>query len=83
MNRGLLDGSVTLSLVEKMYFAMGSAQEIGNVLYLGMLMKGLRGTSGLGFKPHMCSHYRKKACGFNTIMGAGLRTWTVHRGFLE
>jgi len=74
MNRGLLDCSVILSLVEKMYFAMGSAQEIGNVLYPGMLMKELRGTFGLVFKPHMCSHYRKKVCGFSAIMGAGLRT---------
>lgn len=84
MNHGLHDYLVTLlSLVEKIYFVMGSAQEIGIVLYPGVLMKGLHGTSGLDFKPHMYSHYRKKACGFNPIMAAGLRTWIVHRGVLE
>lgn len=83
MNFGLLDCSVILSLVKKIYFAMQSVQEIGNVLYPERLMKGLYGTSGLGFKPHIYSHYKKKAYGFNTIMDAGLRTWTIHRAFLE
>jgi hypothetical protein len=43
----------------------------------GKINDGLRGTSGLGLKPHMCSHYSMKACGPNTITVVGLQTWTA------
>jgi hypothetical protein len=59
-----------------MHFAMGSAQGIGNVSYLGRLVE-FRGTSGLDLKPAIYSHYSRKACGSNTITRAGLQISAV------